>query len=255
MPQHLVVFQNSILTSGTLQAIPPVADPTVTIGGNDLYVPAKYNKILFVKGTVAAGTVSRQQLRSPSLREIFYPEVTPSVLISDTTGEHNFMNVSDSPIQLETNEGLNYFSDGGGDGTTAQNVWGAVILGDASPAPQKGKIFSLYGTTSIQATNSSWVSGAITFDQTLPVGTYDIVGLRAVAASMLAARLIFIGPSAITRPGVFGVKYNSVNLQPDFRMGNNGIYGTFNSITPPSMEILGGSSSSQDYIFDLVKRS
>ena len=255
MSQHIVAFLSSVLTAGTLQGITPVPDATVTIGANNLYVPAKYNKVLFAAGFTGSVAATRQQLRSPSLREMFFPEITPANVSGSFSGGRFYTDFVDSPVQLETNEGLNYFSDGGGDGTTAQNVYAVVVLADAAPATQKGKIFSLYATSAIAASATAWVNGPITFDQTLPVGKYDIVGMRVNGAGIVAARLIFIGASAITRPGCFGTDVISRENFPLFRMGNNGVLGTFDTTTPPSLEIIGGATTSQALIFDLIKRS
>ncbi len=255
MAQHVVIFYASVLTSGILAAIPPVADPTVTIGSNNLYVPDKYNRVLYAGGLTGAVAATRQQLRAPSLREFIFPEITPATIAGAASGGNFYKNYSQNFLQLDTNEGLNYYSDGGGDGTTAQGVYGVVILGDASPADQKGKIFSLYATTSIAAAPGSWANGIISLDQTLPVGNYDVVGLRVNASGGIAARLIFIGPSAITRPGVFISASAGTGTDNQFQGGNNGIYGTFNTTTPPSLEIIGGTSTTQSMILDLIKRS
>ena len=255
MSQHIVVFRSVVLTAGTLQAITPVADSTVTIGSNNLYVPAKYNKVLYAAGFNDNSGQTRQQLRAPSLREMFYPEIVPMLDRNNFTGGRFFTDFSENPVQLETNEGLNFFSDGGGDGTTAQIVDGVVIFGDASPAIQKGKIFPLYATASIAAADDGWASGPIVFDQSLPVGKYDIVGMRVNATGGIAARLIFIGGSAVTRPGCFISDSITRENFPDFRMGMNGLLGTFDTSTPPSLEIIGGSTTSQALIFDLIKRS
>ena len=68
MSQHVVAFKKSILSAGTLQAITPVSDATVTIGGNNLYIPEKYNKVLVAYGLGGSTGATRQQLRAPSLR-------------------------------------------------------------------------------------------------------------------------------------------------------------------------------------------
>ncbi len=255
MSQHLVVFSSNVLSSGVLQSITPVADPTITIGSNNLYVPTKYNLVLFCAGFTGAAAATRQQLRSPSLRELFYPEITPANITGTFSGGEFYSDFTPNPITLQTNEGLNFFTDGGGDGTTAQRIYGVVIFGDAAPSVQKGKIFPVYATTAIQAKVDGWASGVITLSQTLPVGKYDIVGMRINGAGLIAARLIFIGASAVTRPGIFCTDVVSRENFTQFRNGNNGVLGTFDTSTPPSLEIIGGTSSSQNVILDLIKRS
>lgn len=255
MPQTLIAYAKSVLSSGTLAAITPVPDPTVTITDNDVSVPANYNQVVRAAGS-SAGTLKRSQLQSPSLRSLYFPDLNPLVSgAASYSDPFGVVELDANPLKLTTNEGLEYWSDGGGNGTTAQYAYGLVFLSDGPIAATGGNIVTIRGTLAAAAAAATWNSSAITFDQTLPVGTYAIVGGSVIGAGLVAGRLIFIGPSAVTRPG-FPAQNAETDLGlPSFRRGRAGVLGTFPSTNPPSVEVLGGTSSSQVLYLDLIKQS
>lgn len=255
MSVHTVAYTDSVLSSGTLAAITPVPDPTVTINSKNIQVPAAYNKVTRVASIAGTNAGSQVELQSPSLRELYFPEFFPGELLATFDNPEDFADLDDSPLQLVTNEGLEFFTNAGGNGTVAQQVYGVVFLTDAPIVKSAGKFRTIRGTLAISASATAWVSGQITFDQTLPVGTYDVVGMRVEAAGLVVARLIFTGASGISRPGVLCQSSANKIGQRKFRNGNFGVFGTFDSTTPPSVEVLGGTSSSQVVYLDLVKRS
>jgi hypothetical protein len=252
MPQHMVAFfQNAGFTVNALTAIAPVADPTVNIQGTQLYVPTKYNKVLYAGVAEPAGLLVRAQLQSPSLRELYYPDIQP---LSPTNSFDLFNMLIDqgsSPMELKISEPLAFYvsvSAAGGVPTAL------VILGDDKVNPVSGKIMSIYATSVPTLVAGTWVNGPLTFNQLLPVGDYDIVGWRAYGTGLTACRLVFIGASSVTRPGVFGQSTNATVGQPFFRQGYNGVYGTFNYITPPTVDHIGTAGAITCYhIFDLIK--
>ncbi len=254
MPMHMVGFYKSVLTAGTLQPLPPIPDSTVTVSVNDLFVPDKYNQLLAAACLSKGGTSTQAQLRSPSLREMFFPEVNPQVIGANFDNTHPYTDWFSNPVQLITNEGLNFYSDAGGDGSTTEGVYGIVNLGAGKISPASGKMYSIRASSAAALSAGKWVQSPIAFDQTLPVGNYDIVGMRCEGSGLVAARLLFIGASAITRPGALGVAGSTSVVVTDERYGSVGIYGTFNSITQPSVECLGDTGTSQTFVFDLIKR-
>lgn len=97
-----------------------------------------------------------------------------------------------------------------------------------------------------------WTNGPITFDDSLPVGHYQVVGFRAESAGLVAARLVFKGYG--WRPACLG------NVSPQqfgsdvFRNGNMGVWGEFDSINPPTVDFLSNSADTAEYgILDLLK--
>lgn len=252
---HTIAFSqnNTSVNVGTLTT--PVVDPTVTINGNNLLVPDKINNLFAAAGFTTAGTAATKgQLQSPSLREMFFPSLTPLPVAATLDTFAHVYELFDNPIPLVTNEGLNYQQNATNSTSSGQS--GAIVwLSDgARSQSMKSKIYTMRATASIQQAVNAWTNGALTFDQTLPVGNYDIVGMRAEAAGLLAARLVFIGQSAITRPGCPGNADDTKTDMVEFRYGKLGVWGTFNSLTPPSIDVLGGTASAQTLYIDLVPR-
>lgn len=247
---HTVAYHGAVTASGTLAALTPVTDPTVTINGNHILVPDKYNQVLGAAVLDTSSSVTRAQLQSPSLREMFFPEVRN--VVAAGSWEQYFMNTlnSDSPLPVKTNEGLDFYQNGGGASSTQ---FGLVWLSDGAVTPVKGSIFTMYATAAITPSSTEWVNGALTFDQTLPVGNYQVVGMKVAAgAAGGAGRLVFVGASAITRPGVPCHQYTNQSIEFGFRYGAAGTFGTFNSLTPPSLDLLGGTGAAQEIWLDLM---
>ena len=123
MAIHLVAYSASVLTAGGLATFPPVPDPTVRIIGDAIGVPAKHNRIIAVAALCTYGTQTQAQLHAPSLRELWFPDISPLVVgdnFSLTAGiERRFA----SPLKLVPQEGMEFLSNGGGDGTTAGNIY------------------------------------------------------------------------------------------------------------------------------------
>lgn len=252
---HTVAFSATISTTNVSGLVTPVVDNTVFISGNNLNIPNTVSQLFGAAPFLVAGTTpTSAQLQSPSLRETWFPNVTPVQVSATLDTVTTVTEWFDNPVPLVVNEGLNFSSDGAPTSGTTQ--LGAIVwLSDGARQPvTKAKIFTMRATSTITQVANSWVNGALTFNQTLPVAKYDVVGLRAEATGLLAARINFIGASAVTRPGCPG---NATAKTPDtiaFRAGRLGVWGTFDSTTPPSMDVLGATGTSQVYYLDLVMR-
>ena len=255
MPMHMIAYNSTVSAApSAAQAITPVPDSTVTISGNLVYVPDKYNQVLTFAGIVGAGSMTDTHLEAPSLRGEFFPYLSSMTVGTYFADQFSGENLRDNPLQLQTNEGLEFFSDAN-NGATATQVIGLVVLSDGAPSIAKGKMFTMKCTASAALAVGEWVNSALTFDQTLPVGNYDIVGMAVQGTDLRAARLVFIGPSAVTRPGVLATQDSTSPIMPLQRYGNSGVYGSFNSVTPPSVDFLGTvGGTSQTVYLDLIAR-
>lgn len=252
---HAVAFSANMTSTNLGGFVTPVVDPTVTISGNNLLIPDKLNQLFGVAAFATAAAVStKAQIQTPSLRETFYPSVSPIVKAATFAGYPAIFDLWDNPIPLETNEGMNFYSDASLAAPAGQ-YGGVVFLCDGKRAPVQGqRIFTLRATATVQQVVNAWANGAMTFDQTLPVGNYDVVGMRAEATGLYAARLVFVGPSAVVRPGCPGVALPTDMDIHAFRQGRLGVWGSFFSLTPPSIEVFGGTAASQVLYIDLVPR-
>lgn len=252
---HLVAFSAAESSVNLGGLVTPVVDATVTISGNNLLIPDKVTQIFGAASFAqASSTQTTAQLQSPSLREVFYPNLTPSLLATTFSGIPHINETFDNPIKLETNEGLNYYDDAYIAAPTTHHGC-IVLLSDGPRQPIKNtNIYTLRATAALTQVAGTWVSGAMTFGQTLPVGNYDVVGMRVEATGLIAARLVFVGSSAVVRPGCPGLSGLTIMDFVEFRMGRIGTWGSFFSLTPPQLEVLGATGTAQVIYLDLIPR-
>lgn len=246
---HLVGYEQSA-SLAALTAITAIPDPTVRVVTNDIYVPDKINMIVGCAAMInSAAATLRAEIQAPSLRATLNFDVSPIVngLVFGTLPRS--MRMWQTPLQLASNEPLEFFFQNG----AAVMNRGLVLLADGPISPIKGKIFSVRATGAASLVTATWVNTALTFSQTLPAGTYQIVGMRAQGANLVAARVYCSG--AAWRPGVYAANLSNDNDWPDFRYGNAGVWGQFDNTVPPTVDCLGVTDTSQEFIFDLIKVS
>lgn len=252
---HTVAFSQAMVTTNVGTLVTPIVDSTVFISGNNLNIPAGVNNLFgAVPFVTTGGAATNVQAQSPSLRETYFPNLTPIEVGATLDQFPTVFELWDNPVPLVVNEGLNIQSDASSAATAGQQ--GAIVfLCDGPRTPvTKSKIFTMRATTAITLVANTWVNGAITFSQTLPVGKYAVVGMRAEGTGLLAARLVFIGASAVTRPGCPGSASSHTLDVISFRMGRLGNWGIFDSTTPPSIDALGVTGTSQVLYLDLVQQ-
>lgn len=117
-----------------------------------------------------------------------------------------------------------------------------------------GQEYRLRFTGAITGVTGAWVSGSLTPDATLPAGIYAITGLDVQGTNLLAARLIFAGGG--WRPGCLARNTLAQVPHPMFTNGELGVYGQFDSVNLPNLQILvSGANTAQEIYMDVVRRS
>lgn len=245
-----------------LTVVTPVADPHVTIDGNNVVIPKGLNKILgacFAYGTGLASAVAGAylgQLQSPSLRRVFNNE---AAMIADTfvheIHQGSIQMFEDSPLPLDEGEGLQ-----------AWTAHPALLLGetavyvhlcDGPAAKVAGEIRTIRYTSVCAPATRVWTLGVLGVVQQLPMGDYAVVGARVINATEFGAfRLIFTGYD--WRPG--GQITHTLDSQDVLsqRAGRLGVWGTFNWMQLPRIEIcsvLAAPVANPTVFLDLVKIS
>lgn len=248
---HLAAFYSLADLGGVLTALAGVTDQVLNVQGNNVRVPAGMN---FVAGSgynadsLTAFTTS--QIQAPSLRDMWYPD---NPFYSLTVGWDQALAPvkwqGDSAFELVPSENMNFFAQS--DAAGAVKNYGLVWLCDGPVQQVTGDIRTVRCTSSISLLDGTWVNGSLSFSQTLPYGDYQVVGMRAVGASLVAARLVFAG--GVWRPGTVGMASEELVGMPQMMNGMAGDLGVFNTNTPPSLEALGHSSTSQTIFLDLIK--
>jgi len=266
---RLVAFNHTdaAAAAGTTTALDPVdaePDPHVNIQGDNIFIPENTPELLgfwgFTGSLTATETAVASQIRlnAPSLKpNIDIPKFQIPAAAAAATEEPDAptpLNLwLNNRIRLVPGEGLQMHVRESVAGDDRQAT-GLVFLGDGNYGnPYPGaEIRVVRFTAAIAATAYNWVNGAITFEQQLPVGNWAVIGMHVITASGFGARLVFgnQGP----RPGC--IAYDSIEdiSNEVFRNGNLGVWGTFHTTTPPTLDVLCRTTdTTQEGWLDLIK--
>lgn len=257
MAFHLAAFWESIDHAGAAGGITAAAGEQVLFTtGDEIRVPDDVNQIVAVAAMLPLGA-NFGRLISPSLRDVANIDILPVNGLNDGNVEPDspakITSYAQNPIPLETGESLTAECDCNPTAAADQSI--LVWLADGPISPVSGQVIhSVRCTAAITAGVGSWTNGALTFGQTLPVGTYAVVGMRAQGATLVAARLVFRGSGI--RPGVIGSDSEADDTNAYFRRGNFGVFGEFHSTVQPTVDILcNDADTAQEFVLDLVKLS
>lgn len=248
--QHLVAYYESVDQGAVNQPVAAVPDSILYVVGDQVRVPAE---LPFAGGGVClteATTFTDAQLRTPTLRDIAYPSLVPYINdISPNGVLYMLPYMPANPMQLTGLEQMEFWTNT--DNTGAVSIYGLVWLQDGPLEPVKGPMFTVRATAAAALSAGQWVNSQLTFDQQLPVGDYQVVGMRADSSNLVAARLVFQGYP--WRPGVPAGNGRHAGNYMDFRFGRSGVMGTFNNNVPPSCDFLGITDTSEAVWLDLIK--
>ena len=244
---HLCGFTAS-QDSPTLLNIAAIPDPAMRIEGNNIIVPAAVNTIVAAWGNGV--NLDRSQLQSPSLRRILNYEIDPVGINIQNLSPLPWIDKRMTPIVLDPNEPLSCQAQESGAGATRMNTF--VCLAPGALPPVLGDVRSVRVSAAVTLTPFSWSNAALTFDQSLPVGHYQLVGGRFRSAGLLAWRCVFIG--GLWRPGAPGWTTDALVDPLDFRLGNMGVWGEFDQNLPPTIDFFSTTvDTSEIGVLDLVK--
>lgn len=246
----LVGYTQSVDTSGALTTIAALADPHIRVSGNDITVP---DALPNAAGVYAIGpSITRAALVSPSIRRRYPFEIFPCEQ-NTTPGNLFDYHPFSTPLTLDNDESLNaqFAESGAGASRGTVLVW----LSDGAIQPAtSSEIFTIRATGTTTLTANAWTNCALTFNDTLPAGEYQVVGMSAASTGAFAARLVF--SQYAWRPGVIASSDANKFGSLQFRYGNLGVFGTFSHNTPPSVDFLSNSADTAQTVYlDLVMTS
>lgn len=244
---HVAAYRGAVGAGLANVDIPAVQDGQLTISNSHFVLP-KNAQLMWAFG-VGTG-LSRLRLNTPKMRYVGLPSLTPINTGTTVPSPMNLADMTEAMVLLDTIDEIAIEASSTDAGSQTMTAIVAFSFG-VRPAPAM-PVFRVRGTTAITQAAGTWVNGGVTLDQTIPRGTYAIVGLDTVGANCLASRLVFSGYGF--RPGV--IARNSVNAikNPLFDSNRMGVFGTFDSINFPTVDVFAnGSGSTQEHFFDLVR--
>ena len=246
---HLAAFYQSVNSAGVLTNIAAVPDQAIFTSGNDVRVPSDLLTIIWEAALSAQTGPAYAQLQSPSMRELVNQYISKVVNGVVFTSYDQAQQHLSSPRKLVANESINAAIEATGGAAAANYV--LMCLADASPKAVSGDIFTVRATGAAALGAGAWVNTPLSFLDTLPAGSYQVVGLRAQGANLVAARMVFIGQGY--RPGVHGVTGSGEQDMHNSRYGMMGVLGQFDVNQPPTVDCLGVTDTAQVFDFDLIK--
>lgn len=244
--------------NAALVNVAAIVDDHVTVTADDILVPKKTNMLAGVMGLGLNITLGR--VSSPSLEAFNLIDVAPLNVAAEPISNTPWMPLFDSPIPLQVNESLRFLA--AEDGAGAQRSTGILWLMDKiEPLPTanglKLPIRTIRYTGSTTLVANTWSDVAITGAgtiQTLKAGRYAHVGLRAITATGIAARVKYVGEQVDNRPGC--IAYDAVEdfENPLFRMGRLGVWGEFEHNQLPLIQVLAtAGDTTQEFLLDVIK--
>lgn len=228
---HLAAY-TALLGTTVDTDISPLTDSVLLIQNghfvlqNDMYLFAAY---------AGSATLTRTRIILPSFRVVTTPWIRP---ISQATIPPNSPNLADytgRPLRIKALEELQ-ISATSAIAMGTERFTALLALGDTITAVPQGDTFTLRGTSTTAAVANAWSQLTMAWQDTLPQGTYTIVGLGHESTNAIACRLIVNGQP--WRPG--SLSFNSfANRQNDLWLkGGMGAWGQFRSVAMPIPEVL-----------------
>ena len=200
----------------------------------------------------ALGTdLARARLNWPTLRRLFLPQLRPFDTVSVPPDDPAIIWYNGMGPTVQGSEELAFEAFHSNVG--AQDIFALFTVATEVMPATPGPIYTARATASITSVDSVWTNGSITFDETLPAGMYEVVGLEAVEGTTIAVRLVF--PTQLDRPGVVCTQSVADRPSDKFRMGRLGSFGRFVNTALPTLDILCNDAAAHtpELFIDLVK--
>lgn len=255
MTFHLGGFLEDQDPAGAFVGMAALADDRLFTQGDNLRVPS-LNQIIMAAGGAENVTVPRIRLDSPTLDQLTRWEIAPLNVVTAADVEPGspfaIQKMLQNPVVLGVDELLT--CDILSNPAAATSQWALLWFSDGPPQPVTGqRIFTVraLGTTTVTA--QEWSTAALTLDENLPPGNYQVVGMRAESVTGVACRLVF-RTGEFWRPGVLCSDAISDLGDDIFRGGRLGVFGEFPFTQIPAVEFLcNAADTAQTVHLDLVR--
>lgn len=228
---HLSAYTANLVTA-TPTDVTPVPDGIMLIQ-NGHFVPQQPMRVDWMAGMGTASLTA--QLVTPSLRLIGTPYIRPPIpaLVPGTIPA--IQDFSSNQVQLAALEEVEILANQASGGSIQSTFLVAFDPGAIGPVPS-GPIYCFQGTSVTAAVANTWTQLAMTWQQSLPVGQYAMIGAEYIATNAQAARFTFQGQNL--RPGCLGASLNSNKPVQAMIDGSFGVWGTFANYAMPIVQVL-----------------
>lgn len=245
---HLGAFFANLTNGSTNAAVAAVQDNWLT---RTVAATFTLPRPMRLRAAYSAGvSLTRARINTPSFRYVGLPYVGPVNLTLTVPTPPNVYDYGQNGPTIPTVDDIVAEHTLGG--AAPENELTLIWLQDKEIAVPYQAEYRIRYTGTITGSAGTWVSGTMTPDQTLPNGRYAVVGMDAVGTNLVGARLLFANggprPGCLARNAVGGVPFLL------FSNGSLGVYGTFDSLAQPNLEIfVSGANTAQEVYLDLIR--
>jgi hypothetical protein len=247
-----VAYQKATGGAVTDQDSALLTDQTMPVDSNAHALPPIAMQSVW--GWAGGATLTRVRKNVPKFRGFIRPMLRPIETALSPSSRPIFEESWRSPLGFNATEPISFLQSD----TAAETVTIVYTWGDGNRNAPQGDTYTARYTQTSTPLGTAWtISGALTFDDTLPVGQFSIVGWEMFTAGGIAARLTFLGPAfpglvPNVRPGILVPVAVGSEHSRYFRYGYLGEFGRFQNTALPLFEELATGANSDGY-FDLVK--
>lgn len=237
----------SVASGAANAALPFIVDPTFVTNNSRVRLPTK--RKLLATQIIGADLLSAlwdypsaYQYVRPFIYPIDTDVTTPNLPAVDYRGEAGLTLPEGEDIGVLVNRAV----------VAAANGYGCAWTTERFVTAPKSAIRTIQATAAVVTTAAGVPNfGVITLTQSLPNGSYTVVGMALEGTNTVFGRLIF--PGKAERPGVMSNVSAASWVMPWFRNGNLGVFGTFLNTNLPMLEVLGsGVTTTQTLYLDIV---
>jgi hypothetical protein len=245
---HLCAFFASLTNGSTNAAVAAVQDNWLTRTVANTFTMPRPMK---ARAAYSAGAfLQRARINTPSFRYVGLPYVGPVNQTLTVPSPPNVYDLGDNGPLIPTVDDISI--EHSLLGAAPENELTLLWLQDRMVSSPGQAEYRIRYTAAIAGVTGQWASGTMTPDQTLPNGRYAVIGMDAIGTNLVGARLIFAGggprPGCLGRNAVNGI-YNTL-----FTSGALGVYGTFDSLAQPNLEVfVSGANAVQEIYLDLIR--
>jgi hypothetical protein len=238
----------SAFAAQAMTAAPDASIQLAQADGNPIFTSDRILQTAYVFGQT---DISDVLLVTPNLRIVQTPHIRPFDAATTPQSRPFLPGYWREQLRLLANESISVQLSGL-TGTNLANYYAGLWVADTPPSAPSGHCLTVHFTASIATVTNGWANGGITFDQALPTGMYDVVGLDVYGTNLAFARLIM--PNQMPRGGCIAGQTPAYIGAPCFRFGQMGSLGRFSNVSVPQLDVYAiGAGSSQTGFMDLIK--
>lgn len=237
MKHHLLAIGGAAQDySAGLVSVPVVADVLIRTNNNVIQLSDDWQVFASRFGGIG---LTRLRLSSAQSRIRGYPNLDPFAAVA-LGGDLPIMNdMRDNPIQLYNGENVTLQATNG-----ASNIANGCLFMSRDPLnfnqPPNGLRWCSFTCVGAGVANVWSSTMNVVLDDDLEAGNYAVYGLRFYEATTYFARLVF--KNQVERPGCVANQAKTQRAM-DVMGDNFGMYGTFQSITPPFIEVVANATA------------